>query len=78
MTRFAVCLPAAVPLPFIQESWGPEGQIALEAARYGGLSAVEWVGGPGERGVAASRAGSQVGARHAAGSRDPELSRVLV
>lgn len=34
MTRFAVFfLPAAMPLPFFQESWGPEGQIALEAAR---------------------------------------------
>jgi hypothetical protein len=30
-----VFLPAVVPLPFFQESWDPEGQIALGAARCG-------------------------------------------
>jgi len=60
-----------VPLPFFQESWAPEGQIALEATLCR-------EGGPGERRGAASRLGSQVGARHAAVSRDPELSRVPV
>lgn len=78
MTRFAVffCLLRFPFTPFkkvgvqrVRSPWG------LRAA---GLSAVEWVGGPGERGVAVSRAGSQFGARHAAGSRDPGLSRVAV
>lgn len=38
-----------------------------------GLSAVKWEGGPGKHRVAASPAGSQVGARHVASSRDPEF-----